>query len=286
MAAEQLTDKENQFKRRARRRLVGAVALVLLMVTVLPLVLDDRNSHSPSQPEIAITIPSQDGPEFNSKIIPVAAPQQTESPKSNPNPPLMTQQPVADTHQAAEPKPAAVAESMVKPQSQPEPKAPADKPQESAKAAHEPAKKADETKPHEAAPVAEKPESKPAAKQEAKSSEAKPTVSKPAESKVAEAKSSEIKPAESKSNESKPTAAAKKGSVSIQIGVFSDAEKVKALKGKLADKGAHCYTENLDTANGVKIRLRCGPYADKPQAQQVLERVKNAGFDGILVTNQ
>jgi DedD protein len=283
MAAEQLTDKENQFKKRARRRLVGAVALVLLMVTVLPLVLDDRNSHSTSQPEIAITIPSQDGPEFNSKIIPVAAPQQAEAPKGNPNPPLMPQQPVVDTPQAAEPKPAVAAESKVKPQPQPELHTSADKPQESAKISREPAKKADESKPHEAVPMADKSESKPAAKQEAKPSES----NKPTESKVSQSTVPESKPAETKSNESKPAVvAAKKGSVSIQIGVFSDAEKVKALKGKLADKAVHCYTENLDTANGVKIRLRCGPYPGKPEAQQVLERVKNAGFDGILVTNQ
>jgi DedD protein len=276
MAAEQLTDKENQFKKRARRRLVGAVALVLLMVTVLPLVLDDRNNHPSTQPEIAITIPSQDGAEFNSKIIPVAAPQ-AEAPKANSNPPLMPQQAVVDATQAAAPKSIAVAESKVKPQSQPEPHTSADKPQDSAKVSREPAKKVDEAKPHEAVQIADNVEAKPAAKQETKSSESKPTESKASESKLAE----------TKSNESKPTSVvAKKGSVSIQIGVFSDAEKVKGLKGKLADKGVHCYTENLDTAKGVKIRLRCGPYPNKPDAQQVLERVKSAGFDGILVTNQ
>ncbi|MEO8418205.1 MAG: SPOR domain-containing protein [Methylophilaceae bacterium] len=71
MPPDQLNEQEIQFKKRARRRLVGAVALVLLMVTILPMVLDDRAGKT-SQPEIAITIPSQDGAGFTSKILPVA----------------------------------------------------------------------------------------------------------------------------------------------------------------------------------------------------------------------
>ena len=71
MPPNQLNEQEIQFKKRARRRLVGAIALVLLMVTVLPMVLDDRATKTPQQ-EIAITIPSQDGAEFTSKIVPVA----------------------------------------------------------------------------------------------------------------------------------------------------------------------------------------------------------------------
>lgn len=67
----QNNEQEVQFKKRARRRLVGAVALVLLMVTVLPMVLDDRAAKAP-QPEIAISIPSQDGTEFTSKIVPIS----------------------------------------------------------------------------------------------------------------------------------------------------------------------------------------------------------------------
>ena len=71
MTSAQLNEQEIQFKKRARRRLVGAIALVLLMVTVLPMVLDDRAAKSPPQ-EIAISIPSQDGTDFTSKVIPVA----------------------------------------------------------------------------------------------------------------------------------------------------------------------------------------------------------------------
>lgn len=71
MSSAQSNEQEIQFKKRARRRLVGAIALVLLMVTVLPMVLDDRAAKAPPQ-EIAITIPSKDGTDFTSKVIPVA----------------------------------------------------------------------------------------------------------------------------------------------------------------------------------------------------------------------
>lgn len=70
MPPNQMSDQELQFKKRARRRLVGAVALVLLMITVLPMILDDRAGQSPQQ-DIEITIPSQEGSDFTSKIIPV-----------------------------------------------------------------------------------------------------------------------------------------------------------------------------------------------------------------------
>lgn len=85
MPPDQPIEQEIQFKKRARRRLVGAVALVLLMVTVLPMVLDDRVAKSPQQ-EIAISIPSQDGAEFTSKVVPVGpvTPEPTVSPEPQP----------------------------------------------------------------------------------------------------------------------------------------------------------------------------------------------------------
>lgn len=70
MPPNQISDQELQFKKRARRRLVGAIALVLLMITVLPMILDDRADQAPQQ-DIEITIPSQEGSDFASKIIPV-----------------------------------------------------------------------------------------------------------------------------------------------------------------------------------------------------------------------
>jgi DedD protein len=59
--AKAISDDELQLKKRARRRLVGAVALVLLIVVFLPMILD--NEPRPLNQDIAITIPSIPKPE-------------------------------------------------------------------------------------------------------------------------------------------------------------------------------------------------------------------------------
>ncbi len=58
MAGDAINDLELQLKKRARRRLVGAIALVLLMVTVLPIALHDRSAEQ-IKPEVTITIPNE-----------------------------------------------------------------------------------------------------------------------------------------------------------------------------------------------------------------------------------
>ena len=52
------SEQEIQFKKRARRRLVGAIALVLLMIILLPMLLQDRVAQTPKD-EVVISIPSQ-----------------------------------------------------------------------------------------------------------------------------------------------------------------------------------------------------------------------------------
>lgn len=56
MPPESPNDEVLSLKKRARRRLVGAIALVLLMVIVLPMILQDRASLAP-QDAIKITMP-------------------------------------------------------------------------------------------------------------------------------------------------------------------------------------------------------------------------------------
>lgn len=73
MQREIASEQELNFKKRARRRLVGAIALVLLMVIVLPLVLKDRNAEN-SPEKITITLPSEqvqpEPSDFDSSIAP------------------------------------------------------------------------------------------------------------------------------------------------------------------------------------------------------------------------
>ena len=59
MSEESATDTAVDLKKRARRRLVGAIALALLAIIVLPIVMDSE--PRPAGPEIQVVIPSQDG---------------------------------------------------------------------------------------------------------------------------------------------------------------------------------------------------------------------------------
>lgn len=89
------TDEGLDFKKRARRRLVGAIALVFLMIVILPMILEDREKSLPKE-EVEIIMPEQQGSDFevladNTEVAEVlldaaedadAAPQVIELPKT------------------------------------------------------------------------------------------------------------------------------------------------------------------------------------------------------------
>lgn len=122
-----IDEQEIQFRKRARRRLVGAIALVLLMVTVLPMVLDDRSANLPQQ-EIEISIPSQDDDEFTSSVTPYnpepeTAVQAETLPETTPQDALTTETPaVAEADAATAAKtPAPLVDNKSTPASKPIP---------------------------------------------------------------------------------------------------------------------------------------------------------------------
>lgn len=69
MSEDTAVDSTIDLKKRARRRLVGAAALALLAVIVLPLVMDSE--PKPSGQEIQIRIPSQDNDSVVTRVLPV-----------------------------------------------------------------------------------------------------------------------------------------------------------------------------------------------------------------------
>lgn len=196
------SDQELQFKKRARRRLVGAVALVLLMIILLPMILQDRTAKAPKQ-DVVVSIPSLD--------------QRLESEPVEPAP----IQPVAPAAEVSPPEVTA------------------------------------ETKPVETKPV-----------------EAPVTTNQPSPS-VAVAPKAEPAKAETK--------AAASGNYFVQIGVFSDPEKVKQMQEKLSAKGLKSLDELIDTAKGKITRLRVGPFEAKKDAESAMEKIKSLGLTGMIV---
>lgn len=101
--AKAISDEELQLKKRARRRLVGAIALVLLVVVFLPMFLDSE--PKPLNQDISITIP----PVPNSDSPAPAAPAQIPGmPSVLPPPPA--EQPAAVPAEPAPAEPPAVSE--------------------------------------------------------------------------------------------------------------------------------------------------------------------------------
>ena len=111
-----MSDEEVQLRRRARRRLIGAVTLVTVMVVVLPMVLDGESRQSGQDIAINIPEPGSSG-NFASRAVP--APAQPKSAPASPHPQaekaMQAQIPAeTQTPQVAPPVPPAKAEEPVK----------------------------------------------------------------------------------------------------------------------------------------------------------------------------
>jgi DedD protein len=83
--AEQQQDVDT-LKRRGRRRLVGAVALVLLAVIVLPMVFDPE--PRPVAPPVSVRIPGEDEAPFKPKAVAPKAVEKKEAARVEPEKPV------------------------------------------------------------------------------------------------------------------------------------------------------------------------------------------------------
>ena len=133
--ARPISDEEVQLKKRARRRLIGAIVIVTVVVVVLPMVLD--NEPKPLTQDIDIRIPSPEsaGP-FTSKVVPVPESPSAKPSTAKPAPEAKPTPPAPEAKLTAKPQASASSESPPKPD-------PAAKPEKTA-----------------AAPAAERPASK------------------------------------------------------------------------------------------------------------------------------
>jgi DedD protein len=240
-----VSDEELVLKKRARRRLIGAIALVTLVIVLLPMFLD--SDPRPLNQEISVQIPEQSTP-FSSRVAALPAsgaeadpgPKAVESPRAES---VETGKPVSESERKA-----VEAEKRT---SEQERRAESEK-----RAAEERAAKV------ESAP---KVETKPAPKPEPKSA-AKPE-SKPEPKATAEA--------------SREKGSNGEGFV-VQVAALTDVEKAKALRGRIAESGLRAYTEVVRTAKGDVTRVRVGPFGTKDAAQRAAEELKKLGFSGVV----
>ncbi|HEY3432004.1 MAG TPA: SPOR domain-containing protein [Rhodocyclaceae bacterium] len=228
-------------KKRARRRLVGAAALALLAVIVLPVVMDSE--PKPVAQDIQVRIPSQDGVGLATKVLPnktLATPLPAVQEKSPETPaPVLAAANAASETVKSESKSDTKSEAKTDTKAKPETKA-AEKPVDKAKA--------------------DKPQDKSTDK-----AGADKTVKKAEEARAAAA-------LEGKASSS--------GQWVVQLGAYQNTGNVKLLLSKLKELGVPAYTEKLDSQEGAKIRVRAGPFPSKEAAEKAQTRIKIIGVDG------
>lgn len=242
-------DVQLQLKKRARRRLVGAVAFVSVVAVVLPMVMD--NEPRQVVQDVEIRIPGQDEKPFAPRFAEAPAAKPVEKPADAPavvvpetTPAEPEVKPTARVVEVAKDKPAEKApeKPLAKPEKTPE----------------KPAEKA-------VAKAVEKPTEKPTPRNDDAKRAAALLAGQPADSKPADAKP-----------------VAKPGEYLVLIGAFANEANVKNLKAKLGEQGIKTYSEPLDTPQGKKTRVRAGPFPSREAAEKALEKMQKIGVSGVV----
>lgn len=268
-------------KKRARRRLVGAVALVLAAIIGLPMILDSE--QKPLSNDIAIQIPSKDTPvaSVSGASRPVAA---------------------SSSISVSETAGLDTKEEIIEPAAQPQPQPKSEKSSIPIKGLVAPvgseAEKADysakpenpaKTLPHEKVDDKEKskaelkPDLAPKAEPKAEH-KAEPKVEHKAESKAAKKVDDAARARAILEGDTVALAPEKKQSkFVIQVAALATQDKVNDLQDKLKDAGIKSYTQKIATASGERIRIRVGPFASKDDADKVRAKLGKLGLNGTLV---
>lgn len=252
-------------KKRARRRLVGAVALVLAVIIGLPMILDSE--PKPLADDIAIQIPSKDKPVAPAADHPASA---SSSSRVAASAALDKKEEIVDAANlpgtpAASTKPGAEVAAADAKAVEPTKPASTDKPPQNPHAAVKPDSKS-ETKPVEKA--AAKPDPKVAAQAAAKADDA--------------ARAKAILEGQPEAP-AKPAADKKSGKFVVQVAALATQEKINELQGKLKEAGIKSYTQKVATESGDRTRIRVGPFASKEEAEKVRGKLAQIGLNGTLV---
>lgn len=255
-----LADADLQLKKRARRRLVGAIALALFAIIVLPVVMD--HEPAPVVPDIQVRIPSpgSDGNTISGSaaqgklaVKPLSLAGNATSTASATNSPNATNDDAATPNEPAvsavsEPSPTVTKPMVAVAASPPSEAKPVDKAQ--AVAPEPPAGK-----------------SKVAAKAESTNAQAKDTLNKDG-----------LK--ESVASSGASGSAASNGKWVVQLGAYQSSGNVAVLLAKLKEIRMPAYTEKFDSPQGPRTRVRAGPFASKEAALAAQKRIKIINVEG------
>ncbi|MFC3532192.1 SPOR domain-containing protein [Vogesella facilis] len=261
-------------RKRARRRLVGAIVLVSVSTAVLWNVVDALPEQAMKPESVDITgLQTASAPQAVAPK-PAAVPQQASQPETELLATLPPEEAVTLPPAAATVPPVAAA-----------PPAPPPAVAEKPKPEPAPAKLPEAVKP----PVTSKPVVKEAPKEAPKLAEKpkpketpKPDGQKAADPMAILEGRDDGKPAAKPASETaKPSADGKR--FSVQLAALSDPAKVDALKSKLTAAGVNARFSKVQTSKGEVTRVRVGPFPSREEADASLRRLAKAGVTGIVV---
>lgn len=273
-------DPAHAAKTRARRRLIGAIALALAAVVFVPMLFD--RTQVPPADDIAVQIPDRDTPFEGRRAVPDPnkGPLRPSSslPSSPPSSVALNAAPgtssIASTDGAPPPIAAIAAPKGVIP-TEPAPENPADKP--APKAAEKNVERANEKPPER---NVENTHEKTAEKKVEKTGEkggAAATVAQVDDPRALAALEGKAVPhAGSESPSGKGFA--------VQIAAFSAADKAKHMRDQLSANGLKAYTESLSTPQGLRTRVRLGPFPSREAAERARQKLRTMKLDGSVVT--
>jgi len=264
----------DELRRRARRRLVGAIVLALAAAVILPLLLEKE--PKPLGDDVSVQIPPVDEGKFVNRLTGRSGDAKS-SAKSDARPlpkvPPKTEAPATSSVTTDTTTPAEASATPPPASETPAPVAPTPR-----KSVSEAEQKVLAGAARTAPPP---PKSEPAP---AASAPAKPATP------VADARSpppavtaSAAPPTAPASTATAPSAGAGEG-FAVQIAAFTDDKGANALVGKLKKAGfASSYTEPVETSRGTLWRVRVGGFASRPDADAARTKLKAGGWNGIVV---
>ena len=236
----------DDLRRRARRRLVGAVVLALAAAVFVPMLLE--GDPKPLGEDVSVKIPPVDDGKFVNRLNDRSKP---EAPKTMAKgEPAKTEPAKSEALRPDPAKAGAVVEPMAK---------------------EVPAATANAASPKRSLADAEQ--------KVLGSTPAKPTA-------VTVAKAPAPQPAVAPRAAPAPAASANDDSsasgFSVQLAAFADDKGANALSNKLKKAGYPAYTEPLTTSRGTLWRVRVGPYPSRDTATTSRDKLKDEGYAGIV----
>lgn len=66
----------------------------------------------------------------------------------------------------------------------------------------------------------------------------------------------------------------------VQLGAYQEEGRVKLLLSKIKQLGLPVFTEDVDTPQGARTRVRAGPFKTREAADKARERIGKIGVDG------